>query len=94
MKRRFKTSGTAEGRSCEDRALDRFTDLMIEKIKTLQENWQKPWFTEGVIAWPKNLSLKKLAFESNKCKKSGDIAKYPLIFFVVISNVCIFAIDI
>lgn len=59
MKRRYKTSSTADGRSCEDRALDRFTDLMIEKIKTLQENWKKPWFTEGVIAWPKNLSGRK-----------------------------------
>ena len=59
MKRRYKTSSTGDGRSCEDRALDRFTDLMIEKIKTLRENWQKPWFTEGVIAWPKNLSGRK-----------------------------------
>lgn len=42
--------------SAEDRALDRFAEMMIDKISTLQENWQKPWFTEGTMKWPKNLS--------------------------------------
>lgn len=49
---------TAEGalkRSAEDRALDRFADMMIEKIKTISEDWKKPWFTEGTLSWPKNL---------------------------------------
>lgn len=44
------------GRSSEDRALDRFAEMMIEKIKTLQGDWKKPWFTEGALQWPKNLS--------------------------------------
>src|SRR3712207_1852592 len=43
-------------RSAEDRALDRFADLMIEKIKSLQSDWQKPWFTESSLKWPKNLN--------------------------------------
>lgn len=45
-----------DGRSSEDRALDRFAEMMIEKIKTLQGDWKKPWFTQGALQWPKNLS--------------------------------------
>lgn len=41
--------------SAEDKALDRFADMMIEKIKGIKEDWFKPWFTEGTMAWPKNL---------------------------------------
>ena len=29
---------------------------MIEKINNLQSDWKKPWFTEGTMKWPKNLS--------------------------------------
>ena len=46
----------SDGRSSEDRALDRFAEMMIEKIKALQGDWKKPWFTEGALQWPKNLS--------------------------------------
>lgn len=46
----------SDGRSSEDRALDRFAEMMIKKIKTLQGDWKKPWFTEGALQWPKNLS--------------------------------------
>lgn len=42
--------------SSENRALDRFAEMLIEKIKTIQGDWKKPWFTEGALAWPKNLS--------------------------------------
>lgn len=52
--RKYNDSG--DGRSAEDRALDRFADLMIEKIKSLQSDWQKPWFTESSLKWPKNLN--------------------------------------
>lgn len=51
-----KFNGNGDGQSAEDRALDRFADLMVEKIKSLQSDWQKPWFTEGSLKWPKNLS--------------------------------------
>ena len=27
--------------SAEDKALDRFTDLMIDKIKSIKEDWQR-----------------------------------------------------
>ena len=32
--------------------------LMIERIKSLssKDGWKKPWFTEGSLSWPKNLS--------------------------------------
>lgn len=51
-----KHNDSGDGRSAEDRALDRFADLMIEKIKSLQSDWQKPWFTENSLKWPKNLN--------------------------------------
>ncbi len=41
----------------EDRALDRFADMMISKIGEMREQgWEKPWFTDGQLGWPKNLS--------------------------------------
>ena len=40
----------------EDRALNLFADMMIEKIETLQGDWKKPWFTEGFLGWPRNIS--------------------------------------
>lgn len=46
-----------DGTSAEDKALDRFAELMIEKIESLKNSrWQQPWFTEGSIRWPSNLS--------------------------------------
>ena len=46
----------SDGRSSEDKALDKFAEMMIEKIKTLQNDWKKPWFTDKSISWPRNLS--------------------------------------
>ena len=48
-------SKNANTPSAEDRALDRFTELMIDKIKSIDHDWQKPWFTEGALVWPRNL---------------------------------------
>ncbi|HBN64050.1 MAG TPA: hypothetical protein DD424_09035 [Porphyromonadaceae bacterium] len=42
--------------SAEDKALDRFTELMIDKIKSINQDWEKPWFTEGALVWPRNLN--------------------------------------
>ena len=64
-----------DGPSSEDRALERFTELMIEKIATLQKDWSKPWFTEGTMKWPRNLSGREynglnalmLALQCEKC---------------------------
>lgn len=41
--------------SAEDKALDRFTELMIDKIKSIDHDWEKPWFTDGALVWPRNL---------------------------------------
>lgn len=46
-----------DGKSKEEFALETFTDLMINKIETLQTDWKKPWFTEGAgNQWPMNAS--------------------------------------
>lgn len=52
----FHKDYNSDGRTAEDRALDRFAEMMVEKISTMQKDWEKPWFTEGVMKWPKNLS--------------------------------------
>lgn len=36
-----------EGPSSEDKALDLFAEMMIEKIESIHKDWHKPWFTEG-----------------------------------------------
>lgn len=51
-----KNNNTANGRSAEDRALDKFADLLISKIQTIQADWKKPWFTEGSSLLPINMS--------------------------------------
>ena len=57
MVRAMKRKVKAElGPSREDKALEQFADLMISKIESLQQDWKKPWFTEGVLAWPQNFS--------------------------------------
>ena len=28
---------------------------MIDKIKSIDHDWEKPWFTEGALVWPRNL---------------------------------------
>lgn len=51
-----KKTNNAEGLSATDKALEKFTELMIEKIEHLQGDWKKPWFTPGVSRPPHNLS--------------------------------------
>ena len=41
--------------SAEDRALNTFADMLIAKIESIKNDWKKPWFTEGSIAWPTNI---------------------------------------
>ena len=49
---------TKEGPSAEDKALDLFAEMMIEKIQSLtgKDGWKKPWFTDGALQWPKNMN--------------------------------------
>ena len=46
----------AEGPNSEDKTLDLFAEMMIEKIESIRKDWKKPWFTEGALQWPRNLS--------------------------------------
>lgn len=34
------------GPNAEDKALDLFAEMMIEKIESIRKDWKKPWFTE------------------------------------------------
>lgn len=45
-----------EGPNSEDKALDLFAEMMIEKIESIHKDWRKPWFTKGALQWPRNLS--------------------------------------
>ena len=45
-----------DGPNSEDKALDLFAEMMIEKIESIRKDWRKPWFTEGALQWPRNLS--------------------------------------
>ena len=45
-----------EGPNSEDKALDLFAEMMIEKLENISKDWKKPWFTEGSLQWPRNLS--------------------------------------
>ena len=42
--------------SAEEKALDRFADLMIERIKSIDKDWQRPWFSDSSLSMPRNLS--------------------------------------
>lgn len=45
-----------DGPNSEDKALDLFAEMMIEKLENISKDWEKPWFTEGALQWPRNLS--------------------------------------
>lgn len=49
-------TANTDGRSAEDRAMDKFAELMIEKISNLQGDWKKPWFSPQAAQLPRNLS--------------------------------------
>lgn len=36
--------------------INKWVTLIIEKIEGLQQDWNKPWFTQGALRWPKNLT--------------------------------------
>ena len=42
--------------SAEDRALDKFTELMVERISTINQDWKQPWIDKTNFAVPRNLS--------------------------------------
>ena len=42
MGERYNKNYRSDGRSAEDRALDRFAEMMIEKISSIKEDWKSP----------------------------------------------------
>lgn len=42
--------------SVEEKALQRFADLMIKSLEGFQKDWRKPWFCESALAVPRNLN--------------------------------------
>lgn len=38
-----------DGPSSEDKALDLFAEMLIEKIESIRGDWRKPWFTENTL---------------------------------------------
>lgn len=81
-KQSTKKSNAASGESAQDKALDRFAEMMIEKIESIEQDWQKPWFTEGgAMQWPRNLSGRHYNGMNSlmlllHCEKMGY--KYPI----------------
>lgn len=76
-----KANAGAQSESAQDRALNLFAEMMIEKIETISTDWHKPWFTEGALSWPKNLSGRHYNGMNSMmllmhCEKQGF--KYPV----------------
>lgn len=46
----------SDGPNSEEKALELFAEMMIEKIESIHGDWRKPWFTEGTLQWPRNLA--------------------------------------
>jgi antirestriction protein ArdC len=49
----YKRSFNKDGQSAEDKALSRFADTMVARIKEIQTDWEKPWITN--TGYPKNI---------------------------------------
>lgn len=74
-----------DGPNSEDKALDLFAEMMIEKIESIRKDWRKPWFTEGALQWPRNLSGREYNGMNAimlliHCEKEGYKVDNPLYF--------------
>ncbi|MCF0203659.1 MAG: DUF1738 domain-containing protein [Bacteroidaceae bacterium] len=49
-----KKTQSAQQTTAEDRALERFTEVMAQRIETLTGDWKQPWFSTTAI--PRNMS--------------------------------------
>ena len=78
----YRKGGAASGaESAQDRALNLFAEMMIEKIEAISQDWRKPWFTSGITSWPKNLAGRHYNGGNSMmlllhCEKQGY--KYPV----------------
>lgn len=80
-KKKQHIANAGSGESAQERALNLFAEMMIAKIESIMTNWTKPWFTEGSLSWPKNLSGRHYNGMNSlmllmHCEKKGY--KYPV----------------
>ena len=78
---RKQSSQTENRGNAQERALDLFAEMMIEKIETIQQDWKKPWFCNTSQQWPRSLTgrnyngMNSLMLTMH-CEKQGY--KYPV----------------
>lgn len=78
----------SDGRSGEDRALERFADMVIEKIEAIKSDWKKPWFTENTLSWPKNLLGREYnGMNALMLYLHSEKEKYPMPVFMTFEQV-------
>lgn len=80
-KQSTKNSNAASSESAQEKALNRFAEMMIEKIEAIEQDWKKPWFTDGAMQWPRNLDGRNYNGMNSlmlilHCEKEGY--KYPV----------------
>lgn len=73
--RYYQKNDGQEGTSGRDKAYDLYASMIIEKLKTLEADWKKPWF-DNVEQWPLSVYGKKYhgsnaLFLSWLCQKKG-----------------------
>lgn len=44
------------GRSAEERALERYSDLLLEKVRAIDQDHSLPWLTDESLKWPKSIT--------------------------------------
>lgn len=75
MKKPMNNTRLKDGPSAEDKALERFSEMMIECIEEVSKDWNKPWLTDG-LGWPRNLAGREYGIMnafmlSLHCEKEG-----------------------
>ena len=61
----------------EEKAMDRFIDLMADRLQDIQHDWKKPWFSESAISVPRNLSGRQYNGMNSIMKKWRGLI-YPM----------------
>ena len=56
MRKDNQTTQDGKFQNSEEKAMDRFIDLMADRLQDIQHDWKKPWFSESAISVPRNLS--------------------------------------
>lgn len=52
----MKKSNSTQTMRADEKTLNLFAEMMIEKIQSINGDWKKPWFSAGTLSWPKNLN--------------------------------------